>query len=172
MKKFLIFVILLLSLNIVNADMGKTIPLDFDLRDSYIVPMYVSDRVSFNLKGSEHTIILDKINIKTIELDVFLFLETKHNPYYVFIDKEHNSKIDFERDGDKDLLIKLVSFDDKKAIIEFTNLNVNETKNKFEFISNFVYLVIGVVILIVILIFIFLRFRKTRIDKENAGTGI
>ena len=149
MKKILFLMIFLLSLSIVNA--GKTIPLDFDLRDDYLVPMNVGDRVSFNLKGSEHTIILDKINIKTIELDIFLFLETKHTPFYVFIDKEHSSKIDFERDGDKDLLVKLISFDDKKAIIEFRNLNIKEEENKLELIINFVFWVIGIIILIVIL---------------------
>ena len=171
MKKVLFFIILILSLNIVSAGMGKTIPLDFNLRDDYIVPMYVSDRVAFNLKDSEHTIILDKINIKTIELDVFLFLETKHNPYYTFISLKQNSQIDFERDGEKDLLVKLISFDEKKAIIEFRNLNVNE-KNKFEFIFNFVYYIIGGIILIIVLFLIYFKLRKNIIDKENAGTGI
>jgi len=169
MKKFLIFIILLLSLSIVNAGMGKTIPLDFELRDSYVVPMNLYDRVSFNLKGSEHTIILDKINKETIELDVFLFLEIKHAPFYVFIDKEHSSKIDFERDGKKDLLVKLISFDNEKAIIEFTNLSIEE---KDEFSFNYFYWIIGIMILIIGIFLIYFKFRKNIIDKENAGTGI
>ncbi len=172
MKKFLIFIILILSLNIVSAGMGRTIPLDFNLRDNYIVPMYISDRVAFNLKGSEHTIILDKINIETIELDVFLFLETKHAPFYTFISPKQSSKVDFERDGEKDLLIKLISFDEKKAIIEFTNLNVKEEKNSLEFLFSFIYWIIGVIILIIILFLIYFKIRKNRVDKENAGAGI
>jgi len=170
MKKILFFIVLLLSLNIVNA--GKTIPLDFNLRDSYVVPMYISDRVAFNLNNGDHTIILDKINVKTIELDVFLFLDTKHAPFYTFIDKEHNSQIDFERDGEKDLLVKLISFDEKKAIIEFRNLSIKEEENKFEFLFNFVFWIIGIIVLITILILIYFKFRNTRINKENAGTGI
>ncbi len=79
MKKILIIIILILNLSIVSAGLGKTLPLDFTLRDDYVVPMYVGDRVSFNLKNSEHTIILDKIDNEVVELDVFLFLETKHN---------------------------------------------------------------------------------------------
>ncbi len=103
-----------------------------------------------------------------------MFLETKQNPYYVFIDTKHSSQIDFERDGKKDLLIRLISFDDKKAIIEFKNLNVTEEENNFKsvFNFNFIYLGIGIIIFVVILALIHFKFRKTRIDKENAGAGI
>ena len=171
MKKILIIIILILNLSIVSAGLGKTLPLDFTLRDDYVVPMYVGDRVSFNLKNSEHTIILDKIDNEVVELDVFLFLETKHNPYYTFISKDHSNKIDFERDGETDLFIKLISLDNEKAIIEFRNLSTNE-KNKFTNIFNLVYLIVGIIILIIVLMIIYLKIRRTRIDKENAGAGI
>ena len=174
MKKFLIFIVLILNLSIVSAGMGKTIFIDFSLRDDYIVPMQLNDRVAFSLKNGNHTIILDKIDKKAVELDIFLFLKRKHNPYYTFIDKEHSNKIDFERDGEKDLLIKLISFDDKKAVIQFKNLNVNEEKVEksiSSFIYSFIYYIITIIIILIIGL-IYFNARKTRIDKENAGAGI
>jgi len=169
MKRVLFLIALLLMFSAVEA--GRSIPLDFNQKDSYTIPMILGDRVSFNLKG-DHTIILDKINKESVELDVFLFLETKHNPYYVFIDKQHSSKIDFERDGNKDLLIRLISFDDEKAIIEFTNLNPGQDKEIKIEIMNYLYWIIAGVIFIILLIILYFKAKKSQRDNENAGAGI
>jgi len=169
MKRVLFLIALLLMFSAVEA--GRSIPLDFNQKDSYTIPMILGDRVSFNLKG-DHTIILDKINKESVELDVFLFLETKHNPYYVFMDMNHSSKVDFERDGKKDLLIRLISFDDKKAIIEFTNLNPGQNKEIKLNIMDYLYWIIAGVIFVILLIFVYFRAKKSQKDLENAGAGI
>src|SRR3989344_7051632 len=157
MKKALFFIAFLLIICVVDA--GRAIPLDFNQKNSYTITMLLGDRVSFNLKG-DHTIILDKINKESVELDVFLFLETKHNPYYIFIDKRYSSKIDFERDGKKDLLVRLISFDEQKAIIEFTNLNPGQNKEIKLEIMNYLYWIIAGIIFVILLIIIYFKAKK------------
>ena len=89
---------------------GKSIPLDFDERDSYTVAMFKSDRIFFEYDNDVHSIILDEVLSTRVEFDIFIYQNTKfnkENPNYAFLDTVHTLRLDMERDNIHDFEIKL-----------------------------------------------------------------
>ena len=127
MKKVLIlllFCIILASSSTVYG--GKSIFLDFEDREQYIVPLFKGDRVYFEYDGDEHTVILDELKVKSgrIELDIFLYQKGKFkhaNPSYAPLDPGHSLRIDIDKDDFFDLIIDLDDFDKDKAILRFSS---------------------------------------------------
>jgi|SRR3989344_7097068 len=175
MKKIYCFLILaIVLLPIVNA--GKTFELDFNTKDSFPLVMDKGDRILFEYGGYNHTIILDEIKNNVIELDVFLFLEGDlHTPNYVSLTDKYNVRIDFDKDGKKELEIGYGSFDpkNKKANVVFKRLEAwdknvkltpfweientesNKSKDKVKY-----YLMGGLVVLIIILFILGVKYKR------------
>ena len=166
---------LILASSLVSA--GKSIPLDFEDRDSYIVAMYKSDRVFFEFDGDVHSVILDDVKENRVELDVFLYQNTKfknHPPRYAFLDLYRDLKIDANKDRIFDLNIDMESFDNDKAIFIFTKISEEKEggfeKKEEEIPEVYVFyndwrVIAGVVILIGIVI-LFLVGNYVRKRKE------
>src|SRR3989344_1671176 len=147
MKNRLFILLILLFLPIVNA--ATTFDLDFNLKENYPLIMAKGDRVLFEYGGYNHTIILDEIKKDVVELDVFLFLESgPHTPNYVYLNNKYNIRLDFDKEGDKEISIEYgdVDLQNQRAMITFRKLeawdknvrltpfweseNVNEESNK------------------------------------------
>ena len=169
MRKLLSLFIFLSMIPIINADLGKTFELDFNINPSYSLWMNPSDRILFEYGRYNHTIILDKINANSVELDIFLFLEAgQHNPDYGFLGEGFNLKIDFDRDKGKELQMDLVSIDkeNKRINLIFTKLdawdeniklkpplkkedNINQNNNQIFFIiGGFIFLILIIILVL------------------------
>jgi hypothetical protein len=174
----LCFFILILVLDGVYADGGETFRLDFNLNERYDLWMDLGDRVLFEYGGNNHTIILDAIKNNNVEIDIFLFLEEGLNPpHYAYLTEEFDNRLDFDRDGNKELSLRLGGLDiendkaniiiqrleawDKDKIIELGEGEASFDENVKP--SSFpIYPVLGIVILIIILVGIVNRIRKDR----------
>ena len=124
MKKAWILVLTLIVLPIVNAA-GRTFELDFNAKEAYPLIMEKGDRVLFEYGGYNHTIILDDVKKNTTELDIFLFLEAGlHTPDYVSINNQYSTRLDFNKDGRRELAVEYVASNSttKKAAIIFKKL--------------------------------------------------
>src|SRR3989344_3927800 len=125
--KLIIFLLALIVLPLaVYADEGRTFELNFNLHDQYDLFLKKSDRVLFEYGGYNNTIIIDEIKVNTTELDIFLFLERGlHNPDYQFLGKGYDIRLDFNKDGKKEMSIRLVKNDLKESVtnILFKRLN-------------------------------------------------
>jgi hypothetical protein len=125
-----LFIMLILASSFVYA--GKSLPLDFYERESYLVTMYKGDRVFFEFDGENHSIILDEIKSNRVELDVFLYQDKKlkhQNPNYAFLDTERELRLDTNRDDIFDFIIKLNDFDPDKGLFEFTKVSIPKYAN-------------------------------------------
>ncbi|MAH49191.1 hypothetical protein CMI37_25425 [Candidatus Pacearchaeota archaeon] len=123
MMKKIYFLIFLLFIPLISADMGRTFELDFDAKGEFDIWLMKSDRVLFEYGGYNHTIIIDEINDQTIEADVFLFLEGDlHNPNYINLNKKYDVGLDFDKDGNKELAIALVQINKERGKIILTRL--------------------------------------------------
>lgn len=179
MKKILGILIFISLISISNVSGGKSIFLDFNEKESYIIPMFLSDRIVFEFEGDKHSIILDEIKERRVEFDVFIYQEKNKKikegedrdaPIYAFIDTVNLLKFDLNRDDTFDLELDLLDFDSKKALVEITkineikedtlgsptNVNRNNTKdsniknnNKF----NNKWILMGVAIIVIIVLF-------------------
>lgn len=106
--KLIIFICLLL-LPTIYAGEGRTFELDFNVRDQYDLFLKKSDRILFEYGGYNNTIIIDEIKINTTELDIFLFLEKGlHTPDYQFLTKKYEIRLDFDKDGKREMSIGLI----------------------------------------------------------------
>ena len=84
-------ILLIFSLILVSSFVyaGRSIPLDFNDKESYIIPLYKGDRVYFEFENDVHSVILDDIKNNRIELDIFLYQMGKFKkqpPQYAFLD--------------------------------------------------------------------------------------
>ena len=113
--KWLFLLMILLVLPMVNADIGRTFEVDFDVKEEYDLWLMKSDRILFEYGGYNHTIIVDNIKESTMEVDVFLFLEEKlHNPNYINLNQKYDIGLDFDKDGNKELAIALAQINEDK----------------------------------------------------------
>ena len=131
----LILILSLILIPIVNAGVGKTFELDFDLRENYEMGLEKSDRILFEYGGYNHTIIVDEIRSDVVEADIFLFLEAGlHNPHYAYLKKEYDLRLDFDREGGKELEISLIRIDKEKgkATLAFKRLEAWDENAKIE----------------------------------------
>jgi hypothetical protein len=125
MKKLFLLFIILFNISLVFA--GKSIELDFEARDDYLVPLYKGDRVYFEFDGETHSIILDELLDNRIELDLFLYQDDKlkgENPKYAFMDTSHNLRLDTNLDDIYDFEVVLNDYDDEKALIKFVKIDI------------------------------------------------
>ena len=172
--KLMIFFCLLLLPMIIYADEGKTFALDFENKEQYNLWLQKSDRILFEYGGYNNTIIIDEIKINTTEIDMFLFLEKgPHTPDYQFLGREYELRLDLDKNGKKELGIRLINNDlkeektnilfkrlegwDKESIIDLSDWKGvgEETKNT----NYFRYILFGVVIIMILsLAMILLRY--------------
>ncbi|MBU2639587.1 MAG: hypothetical protein KKG75_02645 [Nanoarchaeota archaeon] len=177
MKKLSILITFLVLVTCVIVNAGKSIPLDFNERESYIIALYKGDRVYFEFDNDVHSVILDDIKDNRIELDIFLYQDTKfnkHPPQYAFLDIYRTLKIDTNKDLTYDFEIKMDSFDEKKAILTFTKTNEKKEgffteidydtnkNNGYDWKTVGIPLIVIVALVIVLLVFLnnYLRKRK------------
>lgn len=178
MKKIGLLFLLLFILPIVNANQGRTFELDFNTNLEYDLWLQKSDRILFEYGGYNHTIIVDEIKNETVELDVFLFLESElHTPDYVYLTRKYNLKLDFNKDQNRELGIYLnnIEINEGKTNIIFKRLEAwdnqiklkpfweKETKKTTNWL---IYGYIGISIVILVIVFIVLR---GFIIKKNKG---
>ncbi len=135
-KKILYALILLFLVNSTNVIAGKSIPLDFEDKEGYLIPLYKGDRIYFEFDGDNHTIILDDIKEKRVEFDIFIYQNDakksgENNLIYAFLDIYRVLKLDLDRDGLYDFEMDISDFDNNKAIIEINK--INEVKNNTDF---------------------------------------
>lgn len=132
-KKYFLILVIIFFLPTVNA--GKTFELDFNTKDNYPLIMEKGDRVLFEYGGYNHTIILDEIKKNVLELDLFMFLEGElHTPNYIYLNEKYNIKLDFNKDGKKELEILYGNADPKnnKASITIRKLETWDENAKLE----------------------------------------
>ena len=168
--KLIIFICLLLFPTVFAGE-GRTFELDFNARDQYDLFLKKSDRVLFEYGGYNNTIIIDEIKINTTELDIFLFLERGlHTPDYQFLGKGYEIRLDFNKDGKKEmsiglirnnledgvtyLLLKRLDGWDENAVLDLSKWNTEDEKPNN---SNYLlYVLFGAALIIIISISIFL----------------
>jgi len=176
----LIFLLAIVILPLaVYADQGRTFELDFKVKDQYNLLLKKSDRVLFGYGGFNHTIIADEIKANTTEIDIFLFLEKGlHTPDYQFLGKGYDIRLDFDRDGKKEMGIRLLKNNlvDGTTNILFEKLDAwddniklspdftreNKTKTNKSNIKLTPYLIGGMVVAVLILIVLFFYYYSKR----------
>tara|TARA_Y100000310_G_C20521294_1_gene733803 strand:+ start:159 stop:653 length:495 start_codon:yes stop_codon:yes gene_type:complete len=153
-------------LPLVNAGMGRTFDLDFNVKEEYDLWLQKSDRVRFEYGEYNHTIITDEIKNKTVEIDVFLFLERGlHTPHYAYITEDHDLGLDFDKDGAHEMGIGIskIEMDNGKAHFVFAKLEAWDENAQITFedpkkdISP-VLLIIVMMVLVIIFILIMTYF--------------
>ena len=185
MKKVLMVLLLILLVNVSDTNAGKIIPLDFNERESYVIPFYLADAITFEFDGDSHTIVLDEIKERRVEFDVFIYQERNKKidkgedrdvPIYVFADTVNLLKFDLNRDGVFDFKLDVLDYDPQKALIELTKIdeikedtisspiNINNSNAEKKFYKNTWFLVSVVVLIIIILLIIILN--KIKKDKK------
>ncbi|MBI2508182.1 hypothetical protein HYV89_04470 [Candidatus Woesearchaeota archaeon] len=175
MKLKILIIIFICLLPIINADQGRTFNLDFNLHDQYDLFLKKSDRVLFEYGGYNNTIIIDEIKVNTTELDLFLFLEMGlHNPDYQFLGNGYDIRLDFNKDGKKEMSIRLVRNDLKNGVtnILFNRLDGWDEDAKLDLSSwkvenertnnNVIWYFIGAVILMLMVIILLTYGLKRR----------
>ena len=185
MKKVLMILLLILLVNVSDTNAGKIIPLDFNERESYVIPIYLTDAIMFEFDGDSHTIILDEIKDRRVEFDVFIYQERNKKieigedrdvPIYAFADTVNLLKFDLNRDGVFDLKLDVLDYDPQKALIELTKIdetkentiispiNTNNSNVEKKFYNNTLFLMSVVALIIIILLIIILN--KIKKDKK------
>ena len=176
-------IILSLLFPVVYADEGITFELDFNAKETYDLWLGKSDRILFEYGRYNNTLIIDDIKDNSVELDLFLFLERgPHTPDYQFLTKKYGSRLDFDKDGEKELSINLLSIDSKKdkvnllfsrlddwdpdADIDFSEWKVADEEIKLKGRNYFQYFFPGIIIIAVLSLFIILM----RYFYKNKGT--
>src|SRR3989344_1659903 len=154
----------------VYADEGRTFELDFKAKDQYNLILKKSDRVLFEYGKFNHTIIVDEIKANTTELDIFLFLEKGlHNPDYQFLGKDYEIRLDFDKDSNKEMSIRLIDNNINKgtsnivfkrlpawnenAVLDLSSWKVENEKIESSLFSSNLTLYIAVIIGIIIIVF-------------------
>ena len=166
---------------VVQADSARTFELDFNISNQYSLLLQKSDRVLFEYGGYNHTIILDEIKNQTSEIDIFLFLEKGlHTPDYQFLGSGYDIRLDFDKDGKKELKIRLLENDlargtsnilferldawDKNAVLDLSKWGVPNEKPRR---ANSLYVSIGVALVLLLFISLMLWFYTS---KKKDGT--
>ena len=181
--KLVIFVYILL-LPTAYAGEGRTFELDFNTHEQYDLSLEKSDRILFEYGGYNNTIIVDEIKTNTTELDIFLFLEMGlHNPDYQFLGKGYDIRLDFNKDGKKEINIKLVKNDvkmgitnilferldgwDKNAVLDLSNWKTaNEGTNNTNS-SVLLYFFLGITLVLLLFVSLIFWYYTT---KRRKGT--
>lgn len=122
MKIYLYFLVFLMFLTSVFA-IGNTLVVDLTKVALNSVTLGVKDRMSFNLLGGEHTIIIDKIHDKGVDLDIFPFVDKKEPVSYITLKYDRHIKVDLDRDNSDDLNIRLLNINGDEVTIMVENLN-------------------------------------------------
>ncbi len=177
----LAYIFYLLLLPLAYADEGRTFELDFNAKDKYDLWLRKSDRILFEYGGYNNTFIIDEIKDESVELDLFLFLERGlHTPDYQFLTKKYELRLDFDKDGEKDLSINLLNIDSEKnkanllfrrldgwdpdADIDLSNWKVADEKPRR---ANSLYVSIGAALALLLFISLMLWFYAS---KKKDGT--
>src|SRR3989344_3813308 len=121
-KLFLGIIFILLVINLLNlAEAGKTIKIDFSSEREQLVEVNTGDRIEFSLVDGVHTMIIDKIHEKGVDLDTFVYIDRKsgeENVFYSTAIKGTTLRIDLDKDKVTDLLIGTYKiFNGDKAIL-------------------------------------------------------
>jgi len=102
---FCLLVLIILSVNLVLA--GETYEIDFSKQDNYLVGLKEGDRVKFDLKQEENTIILTKIREESVEIKAYIALNTRNSPYYSDLKQGNKFVMDIDNDGAGDIEVRL-----------------------------------------------------------------
>ena len=98
MKKIILFIFLVLLItNIVSA--GETYKLDFKVQPSYGVGLLGGDRVEFELENSKHTILIKSVDINSVDLAAFTYIDKQNSPFYITINNKKCLKLDVDRNN-------------------------------------------------------------------------
>ena len=171
LRLMLLLVLIMLPLT-VYADEGRTFELDFKAKDQYSLILEKSDRVLFEYGKFNHTIIVDEIKANTTELDIFLFLEKGlHNPDYQFLGKDYEIRLNFDKEGNKEMSIRLIDNDinkgtsnmvfkrlpawDENAVLDLSSWKVENEKVKPSLFSSNLTPYIAGMIIVAFILFIF-----------------
>ena len=178
--KLVIFIYILLFPTVFAGE-GRTFELDFNTHKQYDLFLEKSDRILFEYGGYNNTIIIDEIKNQSAELDLFLFLESGlHTPDYQFLTKKYELRLDFDKDGKRELSINLLNINKEKnivnilfrrlddwnpdAVLDLPELDVPDENPKR---ANSLYVSIGVAFALLLFISLMLWFY---VSKKKDGT--
>lgn len=183
MKKLFVLLMLSLLLFMNSSEAGKTIPLDFEEKESYIIPLFLKDRVIFEFDNDNHSIILDEIKDTRLEFDLFIYLERnkaikegekRDPPDYVFTDTKSLLKFDLNRDDVFDFVLDVYDYDSKKALIEIKKIEeekdsiipvVNKNPDNPDWDKRFIWWIISFVLIILAIIITIIINKLVRESK-------
>ena len=159
MKRLIVLIILIVGiLPLVLA--GRSLSVNLLDEESDYVLLQRGDRVSFDLKETRNTLILDKIELDKNQVILTIFndiddLYEKKVPSYVTLTPKTHIQVDVDRDKSTDLLVGLYQIEENNAILLFQlpeepkPIQVNPyVEEKSFFDSNKIKLIVGIIILL------------------------
>src|SRR3989344_529271 len=132
MKKFLLISLILLIMPVVLSA-GQTQKIDISNIPQQSITINEKDRFEFSFLGGTHTVIVNNINEKGAELDLFPYINLKDKPPISYSTANYENIIYFDVNKDliKDISIKLTDMgkDYETATLLITNVNLDENAN-------------------------------------------
>src|SRR3989344_1543466 len=174
MKKFLLISLILLIMPVVLSA-GQTQKIDISNIPQQSITINEKDRFEFSFLGGTHTVIVNNINEKGAELDLFPYINLKDKPPVSYSTANYENIIYFDVNKDliKDISIKLTNMgkDYETATLLITNVNLDENVNGTiipnklinkprVYNYNIILIILGIAIAIVISLIIYFISKK------------
>lgn len=103
---------------------GQTIKIeDLDNNKIQTATLWQKDRVAFDILNGSHTIIIDEIRNKTIDLDIFPYLK---DVFYISLRQGTYIKVDLNKDFIIDLIVRLEDINNKNISLKLERVSIDE----------------------------------------------
>jgi len=170
---FCVLLLIILSVNLVLA--GETYEIDFSKQDSYLVGLKEGDRIKFDLKKEENTVILTKIREESVEIKAYIALNTRNSPYYSDLKQGNKFVMDVDNDGAGDIEVRLYKIQNDVGALYLSKLEgslwpvgyVVLDENSMRSNRGYDSILVGFFILIGVIITIFILKKNKDKKVEN-----
>ena len=89
------------------------------------------DIMEFGFEGKIHRIMIREVDESKENIQLTAFIQEAETPFYTTINKEVNNQFDFDRDGQIDLIIKLMEINEKEVTLYLiTTEDIPKTEQK------------------------------------------